>query len=252
VKIKKVVVRNGRLRWPIPDDLPVLMKGKVLQAVVRRAKYLLLKLPNGTAIMHLGMSGSMRIVDAKTPVEKHDHVDIVFANGKALRYTDPRRFGCMLWDSGDVSAHKLLAKLGPEPFTDAFDGERMYKLSRKRKTPIKTLIMDNAIVVGVGNIYANEALFNAGIRPTVEAGKISKPRYQNLADEIKSVLAKAIEQGGTTLKDFVGGDGKPGYFKQQLNVYGRGGEPCNQCGKILKEQKIGQRATVFCMLCQRL
>ena len=251
-KIKKITVRDARLRWPVPDDLPKLMQGKVLAAVERRAKYLLLKLANGTAIMHLGMSGSMRIVDAKTPVDKHDHVDILFANGKVLRFTDPRRFGCMLWDTGDVSNHKLLARLGPEPFTDEFSGQRLYELSRKRKTPVKTFIMDNAIVVGVGNIYANEALFNAGIRPTAEAGKISKPRYQKLADEIKTVLARAIEQGGTTLKDFVGGDGKPGYFKQQLNVYGRGGEPCNHCGKPLKEKHIGQRATVFCTQCQRL
>ncbi|WP_026244392.1 bifunctional DNA-formamidopyrimidine glycosylase/DNA-(apurinic or apyrimidinic site) lyase [Dasania marina] len=251
VKIKQLLVRNPRLRWPVPADLPALMQGQKLLSVTRRAKYLLLNLANGSAIMHLGMSGSMRIVDSKTAVAKHDHIDIIFANGKVLRYTDPRRFGCMLWCDGDVNAHKLFAKLGPEPLTDDFDGERLYLRSRGRKSPVKTFIMDNTHVVGVGNIYANEALFNAGIRPTAEAGKISKPRYLRLAAEIKLVLAKAIAQGGTTLKDFVGGDGKPGYFKQQLQVYGRGGEPCVACGKTLKEVKIGQRATVFCLQCQR-
>ncbi|MCR8922042.1 bifunctional DNA-formamidopyrimidine glycosylase/DNA-(apurinic or apyrimidinic site) lyase [Dasania sp. GY-MA-18] len=251
VKIKQLVVRNSRLRWPVPAELTSLVQGHKLLSVTRRAKYLLLNFGHGSVIMHLGMSGSMRIVAAKTPPAKHDHVDMVFANAKVLRFTDPRRFGCVLWCEGDVHGHKLLAKLGPEPLTDEFDGERLYLRSRKRKSPVKTFIMDNAHVVGVGNIYANEALFNAGIRPTAEAGKISRPRYQRLAEEIKAVLAKAITQGGTTLKDFVGGDGKPGYFKQQLQVYGRGGEPCVACGKTLKEVKIGQRATVFCPQCQR-
>lgn len=251
VKVRKVIVRDSRLRWPVPDDLARLMKGRVVDTVKRRAKYLLLAMSNGTAILHLGMSGSLRIVDAKEPVNKHDHVDIVFDNGKALRFTDPRRFGSVLWESGDVSTHKLLAKLGPEPLSDEFDNERLFQCSRKRKVPVKTFIMDNATVVGVGNIYANEALFNAGIRPTAEAGKVSRLRYQRLTQEIKKVLAKAIEQGGTTLKDFVGGDGKPGYFKQQLNVYGRGGESCVACGKVLTELRMGQRTTVFCKRCQR-
>ena len=250
-KIRKVIVRDSRLRWPVPDDLPSLMKNKVVDTVKRRAKYILLGLTNGTAILHLGMSGSLRIVNNKEPINKHDHVDIVFDNGHILRLTDPRRFGSFLWQAGDVGTHKLIINLGPEPLTEEFDGERLFQLSRKRKVPVKTFIMNNATVVGVGNIYANEALFMSGIRPTVEAGKISRARYVRLAAEIKIVLAKAIEQGGTTLKDFVGGDGKPGYFKQQLNVYGRGGEPCVNCGKVLIEERIGQRATVYCRCCQR-
>ncbi len=249
-RIKKVIVRDSRLRWPIPDELPALMKGKVIATVTRRAKYLLLALPKGTTIMHLGMSGSLRIIDAKEPALLHDHVDIVLTSGKALRFTDPRRFGCVLWEPGKPEQHKLLAHLGPEPLGNDFDGERLFQCSRKRKAPVKTFIMDNKVVVGVGNIYANEALFAAGIRPDRQAGAISRQRYQLLADQIKQVLAKAIEQGGTTLKDFVGGDGKPGYFKQELKVYGRGDQPCTSCKKSLIEIRLGQRSTVFCNSCQ--
>ena len=250
-QVKQLVVRQPSLRWPVPDDLAARLKGKKITDVERRAKYLLIRIAGGTVIVHLGMSGSLRIIDAGEPPMAHDHVDFVLGSGKALRYTDPRRFGCVLWQDGDVMTHKLLAKLGPEPLSEDFDGERLFALSRKRKVPVKTFVMDNATVVGVGNIYANEALFAAGVRPTAEAGKISKARYLKLADEIKRVLAKAIKQGGTTLKDFVGGDGQPGYFQQQLNVYGRGGKPCITCKKPLSEQKIGQRATVFCKTCQR-
>ena len=250
-QVKQLVVRRPNLRWPIPEDLEKLIKGKKITAVERRAKYLLLRIGDGAVIIHLGMSGSLRIIKAGEPPMAHDHVDIVFGSGQALRYTDPRRFGCVLWQAGDVMAHRLLASLGPEPLTDDFDGERLFQLSRKRKVPVKTFVMDNATVVGVGNIYVNEALFAAGIRPTLAAGKITRARYVVLADEIKRVLANAIEQGGTTLKDFVGGDGQPGYFQQQLNVYGRGGKPCVACKTPLSEQKIAQRATVFCQRCQR-
>ena len=250
-QLKRLVVRQPRLRWPVPDGLAALLEGKKIIAVERRAKYLLLRIGGGTVIVHLGMSGSLRIIKADEPPMAHDHVDFILGSGQALRYTDPRRFGCVLWQSGDVMAHKLLASLGPEPLTDEFDGERLFLLSRKRKVPVKTFIMNNATVVGVGNIYANEALFAAGIRPTLAAGKITKARYLVLADEIKRVLADAIEQGGTTLKDFVGGDGQPGYFQQQLNVYGRAGKPCVTCKTLLCEQKIAQRATVFCKRCQR-
>lgn len=249
--IKQVIVRDSRLRWPVPDDLPALMKGKVIERIERRAKYILLSLPNGTAILHLGMSGNLCIVDAKQPVVKHDHIDILLDDGKALRFNDPRRFGCFLWHQHDEAPHRLLADLGPEPLSDTFDGDVLFEASRRRKAPIKTFIMDNHIVVGVGNIYANEALFAAGIRPDRAAGSISRKRYRLLADEIKLVLARAIEQGGTTLKDFVGGDGKPGYFKQALHVYGRAGQPCNVCKKVLVESRIGQRSSVFCRHCQK-
>ncbi len=243
-------MRQAQLRWPIPAELPRLLKGRAIRAVERRAKYLLLRFDHGSAIIHLGMSGSLRIVSADIPPAKHEHFDLVLGNGKALRYTDPRRFGALLWQAcGDQ--HETLARLGPEPLSDEFDGDHLYRLSRRRKSAVKAFIMDNAIVVGVGNIYANEALFAAGIRPDRQAGRISRQRYRLLAAEIKQVLARAIEQGGTTLRDFVGGDGKPGYFKQQLQVYGRGGEPCRHCGRALSEIRLGQRSTVFCRHCQR-
>lgn len=249
-KIRQLIVRNGSLRWPVPAQLPVLMAGQRIIALERRAKYLLLKLAHGTAILHLGMSGNLRIVEASTPVGKHDHVDLILQSGKILRFNDPRRFGCLLWHSGP-EPHSLLAALGPEPLTDAFDGDRLYRRSRGRKAPVKTFIMDNKIVVGVGNIYANEALFAARVRPGRAAGQISLARYERLAGEIKEVLTRAIAQGGTTLKDFVGGDGKPGYFKQQLKVYGRAGLGCVACQRPLTEVRLGQRSTVFCKHCQR-
>lgn len=249
--VTDVVVRNNNLRWPVPSNLPQLMQGQCVTGVHRRGKYLLLSMGlDNTVIIHLGMSGSIRVVDALTLVNKHDHVDICFSNGKILRYTDPRRFGCMLWHEGDLSEHKLLAKLGPEPLSDQFDGEYLFAFSRRRKTPVKTFVMNSAVVVGVGNIYANEALFFAGIHPNRETGRISRHRYYLLVEEIKKVLEKAIKQGGTTLKDFVGSDGKPGYFKQQLHVYGRGGEPCVGCGGRLTEIRLAQRSTVFCKRCQ--
>lgn len=258
-KISRLVVRQPSLRWPIPDDLPRLMKGRLIASVERRAKYLLLQLcsnsakatPIGTAIIHLGMSGSLRMIDIRESPMAHDHFDLVLTGGQALRYTDPRRFGCLLWQGADQATHKLLASLGPEPLSDQFDGELLYQRSRGRKIPVKTLLMDNKIVVGVGNIYANEALFAAGIRPDRAAGSISRQRYLRLAEQIKLILARAIEAGGTTLKDFVGGDGKPGYFKQQLLAYGRGGKPCLSCQTVLTEIRLGQRSTVFCKRCQR-
>jgi formamidopyrimidine-DNA glycosylase len=250
--VTQLVVREPRLRWPVPEDLAQLLKGRRIESVTRRAKYLLLAFEHGTAILHLGMSGSLRIVDSSEAVGKHDHVDFVLAKGKVLRLTDPRRFGALLWQQGVVEEHSLLASLGPEPLVEgAFDGERLYQLSRGRKVPVKNFIMDNTVVVGVGNIYANEALFAAGIRPDRASGRISLARYQLLAETIRHVLAEAISQGGTTLKDFVGGDGRPGYFKQKLKVYGRGGMGCLVCGCTLMEVRIGQRASVYCKGCQR-
>lgn len=250
-RVQRVVVRNARLRWPIPEDLDVRLSGQHIVSVERRAKYLLIGAEVGTLISHLGMSGSLRMVAAGTPVAKHDHVDIELESGLVLRYTDPRRFGAMLWSTEPPLQHKLLQKLGPEPLLDDFSVNHLYECSRGRSMPIKPFIMDNAVVVGVGNIYASEALFAAGIDPRREAGSVSKARYAKLTAEIKRILAAAIEQGGTTLRDFVGGDGKPGYFQQKLFVYGRTGQPCLSCGSELRDVKLGQRASVYCAKCQR-
>ena len=249
-RVRAVQVRERRLRWPVPEDLDVRLSGPRIEAVERRAKYLLIRAEVGTLIVHLGMSGSLRLVPGDTPAAAHEHVDILLESGLALRYTDPRRFGAMLWSQTPLE-HELLARLGPEPLTEAFDGERLYRLSRGRRMAVKPFIMDNAVVVGVGNIYASEALFAAGIDPRREAGSISAARYRRLAEEIKRILAYAIERGGTTLRDFVGGDGKPGYFQQELFVYGRGGEGCKQCGTTLREERLGQRSSVYCPRCQR-
>ncbi|CAD5106054.1 bifunctional DNA-formamidopyrimidine glycosylase/DNA-(apurinic or apyrimidinic site) lyase [Zestomonas carbonaria] len=249
-RVSRVVVRERRLRWPIPEDLDVRLSGQLILAVERRAKYLLIQAEVGTLIGHLGMSGSLRLVEQGLPAAKHEHVDIELESGLALRYTDPRRFGALLW-SNDPLHHELLVRLGPEPLGELFDGERLYQLSRGKNVAVKPFIMDNAVVVGVGNIYASEALFAAGIDPRRPAGSISRARYMRLAEEIKRILAQAIECGGTTLRDFVGGDGKPGYFQQELFVYGRGGEFCKVCGSTLREIRLGQRASVYCPRCQR-
>ncbi|MBD1549964.1 bifunctional DNA-formamidopyrimidine glycosylase/DNA-(apurinic or apyrimidinic site) lyase [Pseudomonas typographi] len=249
-RVSQVIVRDRRLRWPIPEDLDARLSGQRIVSVQRRAKYLLINAEVGTLIAHLGMSGNLRLVAAGLAALKHEHVDIELESGMALRYTDPRRFGAMLW-STDPHAHELLASLGPEPLTDLFDGERLFQLSRGRIMAVKPFIMDNAIVVGVGNIYATEALFAAGIDPRREAGGISRARYLRLAIEIKRVLAHAIERGGTTLRDFIGGDGQPGYFQQELFAYGRAGLPCKVCGKPLRETRLGQRASVYCGACQK-
>ncbi len=249
-EVERLEVREGRLRWPVPDDLPKHLAGQVISSVQRRAKYLLFRTGTGTLLVHLGMSGSLRVVEAGQPAGKHDHIDLWLRGGKGLRFNDPRRFGCFLWlEPGE--SHPLLAHLGPEPLSQEFGGERLYRLSRGRRGPVKSFIMDGSVVVGVGNIYANEALFLAGIDPRRAAGRISRSRYEVLSETIKQVLTSAIEQGGTTLRDFVGGDGKPGYFAQQLFVYGRKGEPCKRCGTVLREVRLGQRATVYCVACQR-
>ncbi len=248
--VQAVDIRESRLRWPIPADLPHCLVGQRIERVERRAKYLLMHTARGVLLVHLGMSGSLRVLAVPAPPPKtHDHVDIVFGDG-LLRYNDPRRFGCVLWLAPEEK-HPLLQHLGPEPLSGAFDGERLYRRSRRRRGPVKNFIMDGRVVVGVGNIYANEALFLAGIRPDRSAGRISLARYQRLADCIKQVLTSAINQGGTTLRDFIGSDGKPGYFVQQLNVYGRAGQPCKKCDTPLKEQRLGQRTTVYCVTCQR-
>ena len=247
--VQKLVVRNPSLRWPVSNQLAHWVEGHPVKAVKRRAKYLKIEFEHGDLIVHLGMSGSLRIVTSEQAAEKHDHVDLCLSNGKALRFTDPRRFGFWLW-SEQPEVDMLLSNLGPEPLTEAFNSDYIFQSSRGRKTAIKNFIMDNKVVVGVGNIYAAESLFKAGIHPKRAAGKISANRYEALVSEIKSVLKQAIEQGGTTLKDFTHSDGKPGYFKQELMVYGREGETCFQCGTTLKGIRQGQRATVYCPDCQ--
>lgn len=248
--VSNIILRHSRLRWPVPDTI-VEMIGQTIHTVSRRGKYLLLSADSGTAIFHLGMSGSLRIVSAETTLRKHDHIDIEFTNKTILRFHDPRRFGALLWTRSNPLQHPLLAKLGPEPLSKIFTGDYLFKLSRKRNTNIKQFIMDSQIVVGVGNIYANESLFHAGIRPTLAAGKISLARYELLVAAIKKVLTYAIKRGGTTLRDFVGGDGNPGYFSQELFVYGRAGDTCKRCKKILREIRLGQRTTVYCLGCQK-
>jgi formamidopyrimidine-DNA glycosylase len=250
-RVKAVLVRDSRLRWPIPATLAAELPGQKIESIERRAKYLLLRTKSGTLLAHLGMSGSFRIVTPAEPVRKHDHVDIVLADDKVLRFHDPRRFGCLLWVTDDVNEHPLLAGLGPEPLSHELTAEYLFKRSRKRSAPVKSFIMDQRIVVGVGNIYANEALFEAGISPRKKSGTVTRAQFEALVTEIKTVLTRSIKSGGTTLRDFVGGDGKPGYFIQQLKVYGRGGEACVTCRSKLREFRQGQRATVYCPKCQR-
>ena len=247
--IEKIIVRQPKMRWPVPQAIQEAC-GQVIERVERRAKYILLRTQIGSIILHLGMSGNLRVLPVGHEAQKHDHIDIELSNGQLLRLHDPRRFGACLWVKGEPELHPLLAKLGPEPLTSAFTENTLFERSRGRKTAIKQFIMDNANVVGVGNIYANESLFRSGIHPTCAAGSISHPHYQVLTDHIKTILAQAIEQGGTTLKDFTKADGKPGYFVQQLAVYGRAGLPCLQCGELLQEIRLGQRSTVFCPKCQ--
>ena len=249
-RVTAVTLRRPDLRWPIPQEIRTQLPGQRIDAVRRRAKYLLLDTAVGSALLHLGMSGSLRVLPADTPVAPHDHVDIALDSRRVLRFNDPRRFGCLLWQPPGI-VHPLLQELGPEPLSDAFDGEYLFALSRGRKAPVKTFLMDQAVVVGVGNIYAAEALFAAGISPLRAAGKVSRERYVALAAAVKRILAYAIERGGTTLRDFISPDGAPGYFELELLAYGRGGEPCPRCGRPLKQAAIGQRTTVWCGHCQR-
>jgi formamidopyrimidine-DNA glycosylase len=249
--IADVVIRNGSLRWPIPKNLPKLLRGQKIRSFNRRAKYLLMDCGNGTLILHLGMSGSLRILPASTPPDKHDHFDLILSNGTLMRLRDPRRFGAVLWHGGDPATHPLLAKLGPEPLEKDFDARYLYEATRGRSASIKQCIMDSRIVVGVGNIYANEALFRAGIKPQLAAGKISLPRCEQLVVAIRATLNEAIKQGGSTLRDFVDTSGQPGYFQQTYWVYGRAGEPCRRCGSTIKQIKQGQRSSFYCGSCQK-
>ena len=250
-RVARLVVRERRLRQPIPRGLASALTGQRIDTVSRRAKYLLLRTAAGTAILHLGMSGSLRALKPPPPPQTHDHVDIELDDGRVLRYTDPRRFGLLLWTRADPFAHPLLARLGPEPLGPEFSGNHLYRLSRGRKAAVKNFIMDGRMVVGVGNIYASESLHMAGIHPNRPAGRISEARYERLAGCIRKVLAAAIEAGGTTLRDFTGSDGQPGYFAHHLTVYGHAGAPCPGCGAPIRHRVIGQRASYFCPACQR-
>lgn len=249
--IVAVTIRQPLLRWPVPNNLAQLLVGQSFHSVERRGKYLLLNTNHGTLIIHLGMSGSLRILPADTRPEKHDHVDIGFDNASVLRLRDPRRFGAVLWSNSQPAQHELLDNLGIEPLSQEFCGEFLHGKARKRKVDIKQFIMNSHIVVGVGNIYASEALFLSGIRPTHAAHKISLARMNKLAEAIKNVLRQAIKKGGTSLRDFTRSDGKPGYFRQSLNVYGRENESCKICGSTIKLIRQGQRATFYCCKCQK-
>lgn len=251
-RITGAVVRNAALRWPVAPELTSRLPGAAITAVGRRAKYLLLTTGHGHLLLHLGMSGSLRVLPAGTPPLKHDHVDILLDDGQCLRLRDPRRFGSILYAGDDPASHALLRNLGPEPLeTDARAlGAHLHAASRSRRAAVKLFLMDASVVVGVGNIYASEALFRAGIRPGKPAAGLSRPAYMRLAAVIQAVLAEAIAAGGTTLRDFSNSDGLPGYFAQELAVYGRTGAPCRACTTPIREQRLGQRSTFWCPVCQ--
>ena len=240
-----------RLRWPIPRDLPRKVAGQRIVRVGRRAKYLLLGLESGTLLLHLGMSGNLRVVPAATPRLRHDHFDLLLDSGVALRFNDPRRFGSLIYTRGEPCEHPLLARLGPEPFSAAFDADYLFRITRGRRVAIKQLLMNSQLVVGVGNIYASEALFRARLRPGRAARSLTRADAALLVRAIRAVLRQAIRSGGTTLRDYLGADGAPGYFRQRLYVYERRGKPCRRCGTPVRAVTQGQRSTYYCPSCQK-
>ena len=250
-QIQEVVVRNPRLRWPVSPELVQVLPGQVVRDLRRRAKYLLFDTSPGSLLIHLGMSGSLRVIDAGVPPEKHDHLDIVFQGARVLRMRDPRRFGAALW-LPDAWQHPLLSGLGPEPLAGDAESlaQHLHRNSRGRKLAVKNFLMDSRVVVGVGNIYASESLFLAGVNPLTAAGRIGLGRWRKISDAIRLVLDRAIAAGGTTLRDFRQSDGNPGYFAQQLEIYGRAGRACNRCGELIKSVRIGQRSSFYCPRCQ--
>jgi formamidopyrimidine-DNA glycosylase len=250
-RIAGVVVRHRGLRWKVRADLAKILTGRTIRHLDRRSKYLLIDCDGGWLIMHLGMSGSLRLVTGAQPPGKHDHLDILLASGKALRLTDPRRFGAVLWTDKALAQHPLLRDLGPEPFAPEFDERWLVSRMHGRKAAIKNLLMDNRVVCGVGNIYANESLFRAGIHPGRAGGRISRARYAKLVAAVRETLQAAIRAGGSTLRDFVHADGSPGYFQQQYFVYDRAGEPCRRCGTPVKSVRLGQRSAFYCPRCQK-
>jgi formamidopyrimidine-DNA glycosylase len=250
-RIVRVVVRDRRLRWRLPAGFEAALEGRRVRTVTRRAKYLLIGTDGGTLIVHLGMSGSLRVVDPTEPPQAHDHVDLVLSSRRCVRFNDPRRFGSMHFVSGDPLAHPLLRALGPEPLSPDFDADYLYRRTRRRRVAIKQLLMNSAIVVGVGNIYASEALFRAGVRPQRAAGRLTRAEAARLVAAVRRVLGAAIKVGGTTLRDYVNADGLPGYFRQKLYVYERAGEPCRICRTPIRQRAQGQRSTYWCPTCQR-
>ena len=249
-KVSDLHVYDRRLRWPVPSDLKARLAGRVIDRVDRRSKYLLFRFGADTLLVHLGMTGSLRAHTQLPARRAHDHVDLVLEHGVTLRYHDPRRFGAILWIAGPAERHPLLRRLGPEPLEGTFDADYLWKATRGRRAAIKLALMDNHIVTGVGNIYANEALFRAGIRPSAAAGKLSKARLAKLVDDVRFVLDAAIAKGGSTLRDYVGSDGAAGYFQLDYFVYGRAGAPCRVCGHLIRQTRIGQRSTFHCPHCQ--
>jgi formamidopyrimidine-DNA glycosylase len=246
-----LVLRERRLRWPVDARIAREVPGQCVVDVRRRAKYLLIDLDRGTLIAHLGMSGSLRVLPADAPLLAHDHYDLLLDSGHCLRFNDPRRFGSLHWVVGDAGQHPLLADLGPEPLERSFDAGYLVSKGRGRRVAIKQFLMDQRVVVGVGNIYASEALFRAGISPRRAAGRIGRERYERLVEAVRAVLGEAIRQGGTTLRDYVNADGAPGYFRQKLYVYERAGEPCRRCGTAIRQLTQGQRSTYYCPACQK-
>lgn len=244
-------VYDGRLRWPVPPDLAQAVAGRRVDAIDRRGKYLLFRFGGDTMIVHLGMTGSLTLHRRAPALRKHDHVDLVLDSGATVRFHDPRRFGALLWQPGRADAHPLLAHLGPEPFGPAFDAAYLHCALHGRRAAVKTLLMDARVVVGVGNIYAAEALFRAGIRPTAPAGRVSKARIEKLVVCVREVLAESIARGGTTLRDYVGSGGEPGAFQHETRVYGREGLPCRVCGTTIRGVRLGQRASAYCPNCQK-
>lgn len=250
-KVTAVRIYDRRLRWPVPPDLALRLVGRRVDRVDRRSKYLLFRIGADTLLIHLGMTGSLRIFTQAPPKQAHDHVDLEFANGIVLRYRDPRRFGAMLWSDGAAAEHRLLARLGVEPFAREFDADYLYRATRGRRAAIKLVLMDSHVVVGVGNIYANESLFRAGIRPDRVARRIARNRLGRLAAAVRETLTEAIAKGGSTLRDYVDSRGEPGYFQLDYYVYGRKGEPCRICASPIRMRRLGGRATYYCIRCQR-
>jgi formamidopyrimidine-DNA glycosylase len=250
-KVTAVRVYDHRLRWPVPRDLPRRLVGRKVDRVERRSKYLLFRIGVDTLLVHMGMTGSLRVFTDPPPRETHDHVDLEFANGVVLRYRDPRRFGAFVWSPGKAGDHRLLARLGVEPFAPEFDDAYLHRAMRGRRAAIKLVLMDSHVVVGVGNIYANESLFRAGIRPDRAANRVGRARLARLAMAVRDTLAEAIAKGGSTLRDYVDSRGEPGYFQLDYYVYGRKGEPCRICGTPIRASRLGSRATYYCIRCQR-
>jgi formamidopyrimidine-DNA glycosylase len=250
-RVASIRIYDPRLRWPVPSDLPKRLAGRTIDRLDRRSKYLLFRLGTDTLLVHLGMTGSLRVLTRPAPRRPHDHVDIVLDSGATLRYHDPRRFGAMLWVPGAADTHPLLARLGPEPFDPAFDADYLWRETRRRSAAIKLAVMDNRLVVGVGNIYANESLFRARIRPTTPVNRVAKARLARLVAEIRATLTDAIAKGGSTLRDYVDSDGREGCFQLEHFVYGRAGEPCRVCASTIRTIRLGGRATSYCPRCQR-